>query len=272
MGMDSFYIVTNSMKDQNLEMTRRIVNFLRHKKKFVFPDTALDGSHLEPPEDLDCVISIGGDGTFVKAAREMADRDVNFVGVNLGTIGFLTDVEPSTVEQALEHILEGKYDIEDRMMITGYVNSGEKIRALNDIAVTRKGSLSVIEYRVYVNDNYLASYRADGVVVSTPTGSTGYNLSAGGPIVEPMSQVMVITPICAHTLNSRSVVLSGSDVVRIEAVWDREGGGTEVSFDGIRNIEMVAGDSVTIRKSLKTTKIVRMSKESFVTALSQKLR
>lgn len=270
--MDNFYVVTNSTKDVNLEVTRRIVNCLRSYKKYVVPDTALDGSHVDPPENLDCVISIGGDGTFVQAARDFAAYDVNFVGVNMGTIGFLTDVELSSLESSLQRLVEGKYDIEERMMLTGFINGENKHRALNDIVVTRAGSLSVIEYRVYVNDNFLASYRADGVIVSTATGSTGYNLSAGGPIVEPNSQVMVITPICAHTLNSRSVILSGDDRVRIDAVWDRKGGAAEVSFDGEANTSLNVGDNVTIVKSHKTTKIVRMSTESFVTALSQKLR
>ena len=271
-NMDSFYIVSNSMKDKNLEVTRRVVSFLRRNKKFVFPDTGLDGSHVSAPEDIDCVISIGGDGTMIKAVRELADRDVLFVGINLGTIGFLTDVETASLESSLQRLMDGRYDVEERMMITGCVNDGDEKLALNDITMARSGPLSVLEYRVYVNDNFLTSYRADGVIVSTPTGSTGYNLSAGGPIVKPNSQVMVITPICAHTLNSRSIVLGKRDVVRVEVIWDRVGGAAEVSYDGENHTPLNIGDAVTIKAALKTTKFVRMSSESFVTLLSQKLR
>jgi len=270
--MDSFYIVSNAMKDKNLEVTRRVVSFLRRYKKFVFPDTGLDGSHVEAPEDIDCVISIGGDGTMVKAIRDMADRDVLFVGINLGTIGFLTDVETSSLESSLQRLMDGRYDVEERMMITGDVNGENERLAMNDITIARTGPLSVLEYRVYVNDNFLTSYRADGVIVSTPTGSTGYNLSAGGPILKPNSKVMVITPICAHTLNSRSIVLGQDDVVRVEVIWDRIGGAAEVSYDGENNTPLNIGDAVTIKRAPKTTKFVRMSRESFVTLLSQKLK
>ncbi|MBR6329259.1 MAG: NAD(+)/NADH kinase [Lachnospiraceae bacterium] len=270
--MDSFYIVTNPMKDKDLEVTRRVVNFLRRYKKFVFPDTGLDGSHVDAPEDIDCVISIGGDGTMVKAIRDMADRDVLFVGINLGTIGFLTDVETSSLESALQRLMDGRYDVEERMMITGSINGENSRLAMNDITLARTGPLSVLEYRVYVNDSFLTSYRADGVIVSTPTGSTGYNLSAGGPIVKPNSGVIVITPICAHTLNSRSIVLGDSDVIRVEVVWDRVGGAAQVSYDGENNTPLNIGDAVTIKRAPKRTKFVRMSRESFVTLLSQKLK
>lgn len=265
--MNSFYIVTNSNKDINNSVTERMVTFLKNCGKSVITDA----EDCEIPEHIDCVLSVGGDGTMIQAVKTLMNRDAAFAGVNMGTVGFLPEIEPDSLEQSLKRIVDGEYELEERMMLSGSLGNTESL-ALNDIVLFRTGEMQIIDYRVYVNDRFLTSFRADGVIVSTPTGSTGYNLSAGGPIVEPLSRVMVITPICNHALTSRSVVLCENDKVRIDASWHSSDGGVIVSFDGEENIPLSCGDSVNIAASDRNTKIVRLDRESFVTALSRKLR
>ena len=146
--------------------------------------------------------------------------------------------------------------------------------ALNEIAITRKGSLAVIHYNVYVNGKLLKVYSGDGIMVSTPTGSTGYNLSAGGPIASPQSELMLITPICPHTFNTRTVILSPLDVVEIEIARGRDGKQqeVEVNFDGNYKENLYSGDKVVIKRALSTTKIIKLSEESFLEVLHSKMR
>lgn len=244
-----------------------MVSFLKSRGKTVITDT--EGGEI--PEHVDCVLSVGGDGTMIQAVKSLMDRDAAFAGVNMGTVGFLPEIEPDSLEQSLERIVEGEYELEERMMLSGSIGDRESL-ALNDVVLFRTGDMQIIDYKIYVNDRFLTSFRADGVIVSTPTGSTGYNLSAGGPIVEPLSRVMVVTPICNHALTSRSVVLCESDKVRIDALWHSKDGGVIVSFDGEENIPLSCGGSVNIAAADRNTKMIRLDRESFLTALSRKLR
>ena len=174
------------------------------------------------------------------------ELDIPLIGVNLGTLGYLAEVESSHLEVALKQLTEDDFTCEKRMMLWGkFLPDGAeegtseiKNYALNDIAITRKGSLQVLCFHIYVNEQYLCTYHADGVLLSTPTGSTGYNLSAGGPIVEPSAEFILLTPICPHTLNSRSIILSSEDVVEIVIPKGREGHVQclEVNFDGSYNM------------------------------------
>ena len=158
----------------------------------------------EPVFDFDCdmAIILGGDGTLLQAATDLGDKDIPFLGINLGTLGFLAEVNVSDIEDALDKLIAGEYEIENRMMLYGRSFSGEEekdnARALNDIVITRKGSLEIINFNIYVNGQFLHKYHADGIIVATPTGSTGYNLSAGGPVVEPKANLILISPICPH--------------------------------------------------------------------------
>lgn len=283
--MNHFCIITNEKKDRDLAVTKKIQEFLEKNGKTCTTLVAKDrngGAYTDKnsvPEDVDCVISLGGDGTLIQAARDMAGRDVAFVGVNLGTLGFLADVERDTLEESMVRLLNGEYLIENRIMLEGEVLRKEKSSkedshrslALNDVVINRAGPLSVIEYKIFVNHNFLTSYRADGVIICTPTGSTGYSLSAGGPIIEPGSKMMMITPICAHTLNARSILLRPEDEVTIEADWDSGETYVEASFDGEDHVKLRSKDAIRIAVSEKTTAFVRLSEESFVTLLSRKL-
>ncbi len=275
--MEHFYIITNQTKDPKFQITGQIQNYLTlHGKKC----TVCTGRHADAElveKDVDCVLVLGGDGTLLQAAADLAGIDVPFLGINLGTLGFLTEVNKADIESALSSILMGDYEIEKRMMLEGhsYDKVGEKdnARALNDIVITRKGSLQIIRFNISVNGQFLHKYHADGMIVATPTGSTGYNLSAGGPVVDPKAQLIVMSPICPHSMQHRSIVLSPEDevTIEIETGHDEVGQEVEAIFDGSHRVTLYTGDKIVIGRSEKTTGIVKLNKVSFLEILHQKL-
>ena len=313
----SYIIMTNRPKDPSLAVTERIRAFLekRGARVSVFADnedasrlglaeepgkmtdgpaepgkrTGTDGP-AEPgkPADADrtaphaaasCMIVLGGDGTMLKAAKETAFSRIPLLGVNLGTMGYLAEVEVASLEEALERLLRGDYTVEERMMLSGSVRRGDGSRetaqldALNDVTVTRCGPMQVVPLRIWVNGQLLSGYGADGIVIATPTGSTGYNLSAGGPIVEPEAGLILLTPICPHTLNTRSVVLCDRDEVEVEIGRKPSGDvqEVEVSFDGALLTRLRSGDRVRVKKSERTTSIIRLSEPAFLERLHRKM-
>lgn len=277
--MDKFYIITNRERDKELTVTKSLKSALEEKGCRVESNASADGVngvYTDPekiPKDTQCVIVVGGDGTLIAAARDTIELSLPILGINAGKLGFLTDVEPDMLDSAVQALVRDRYEIEERMMLSGRVIAADgrdkcKNTALNDVVINRKGSLRVIEYGVWVNDKFLSSFSADGIIVCTPTGSTGYSLSAGGPIIEPMSHIICITPICPHTLNTRSIVLSDEDSIRIETS-DKE---TEVNFDGRVSFDLAAFDSVEITRSDHAARIMRINEESFLTILSDKFK
>ena len=284
--MEHFYIIANSEKPENVTLRDKIVGYLnRRGKTCSYQEKAQPSenhaySFTDParvPEDIDAVLVLGGDGTVIQAARDLARRDVPFLGINVGTLGYLTEVEASEYGQALDTLIRGEYYLEKRMMLCGEVFTEEGKtyagKALNDIVISRQGVLRVVNFQIFVNGRYLNSYNADGMIISTPTGSTGYNLSAGGPIVEPGAEMLLITPICPHTLNARSIVLSGHDQVEIVIGPGRkmEKDRAVATFDGDTEIGLVSGERVKIRRSIHATKLIKLNDQSFLEVLSRKL-
>lgn len=274
--MNQFFIISNNRKDQDRSVTKRILNYLetRGKKCYVCYDDLYNGNEmLDIPDEIDCVIVIGGDGTLIGAVGSIR-KSVPVLGINMGRLGYLTEVEIDHVEEALQQVLDGDYVIEERMMLDGVFEDGEKDVALNEIVVSRQGILRLLQIKVYVNGAFLNTYEADGIIISTPTGSTAYNLSAGGPIVEPTASMIVITPICSHALNTSSIVLSADDEIRIVMGEERHGGQGEfnISFDGKNMRDLVSGQSVTIRKSENVTKLMKLSEISFLEILRKKMK
>ncbi|PWJ52222.1 NAD(+)/NADH kinase [Faecalicatena contorta] len=275
--MDNFYIITNKLKDADFCITNEILEYIRQNGKTgILSQKDEEGNIIAGtiPEGMDCALVLGGDGTFIRSARELEGYNVPLLGVNLGTLGYLTEVEVQDFRSALDTLFHSRPVIEERMMMRGKVQyMGEHV-ALNDIVVTREGSLRVIHFNIYVNGELLNSYEADGVIISTPTGTTGYNLSAGGPIVEPTASMFVITPICPHALNTSSIVLSSEDTIEVEIGKGRYGRveHASVTFDGTNTIPLVTGNRVFIKKASETTKLVKLSKESFMKTLRKKMK
>ena len=273
--MERFFVVTNEGKDKDGRVTGHVKALLEKKGKICIlcEDEWKEMTVDSMPKDIDCALVIGGDGTLIGVAR-LLEKEVPILGINMGTLGYLTEVEVDRIEESLDQILSGHYMIEDRMMLDGVFEDGTENVALNDIVLSRKGNLRIIHFNVYVNGTLLNSYEADGIVISTPTGSTAYNLSAGGPIVEPTASLMVITPICSHALNASSIVLSAEDEVQIEIGEGRRGTDEEVyiSFDGTDPREIATGQTVTIRRSAMITKLMKLSKVSFLEILRRKMK
>lgn len=272
--MKHFYLIANEVKDPDGFYTRKITAYLEARgarvmhadNRMLFPDS------YQP----DCVLVLGGDGTLLRAVRNMAGRDIPLLGINLGTLGYLAEVEIAAIDEALDKLLEDRFTREDRMMLAGQVEKQETLEedyALNDIVISRCGSLQVLTFHIYVNGQFLNSYSADGMIVATPTGSTGYNMSAGGPIVEPGARLLLMTPICPHTLNTRSIVLAPDDEIRIEIPAGKDGQmqTVEANYDGSHKSRLQTGDSIVIRRADKTTGILKLNTESFLTILHKKM-
>ena len=262
--MKRFCLITNESKDPAGVVTNKITDIIK-KRGGALTDRGTDG--------VDCALVLGGDGTLLRAAGNMLDSDIPLLGINLGTLGYLAEVESVCVEEAVEKLLKDEFVREERMMLSGRVMTGEERYALNDIVISRCGSLQILNVRIYVNDRFLHDYCADGVIVATPTGSTGYNLSAGGPIVEPSARLLLLTPICPHTLNTRSIVFSPEDEITVEIPKGKDGHEqvVEANFDGSNTVTLRTGDRIQIRRSDRTTGIVRLNTESFLTVLHKKM-
>lgn len=277
--MDNFLVVTNKQKDPLFTCTNHIKGYLERRGKICRTETG-DISELEIPEGTECVIVLGGDGTMLRAARNAADAGIPLIGVNLGTLGYLAEVGSDELEEALDRLMADRFTRERRMMLFGTVaGDGREAKetagdtALNDIAITRKGSLQIIVFHIYVNGQLLHTCHADGILVATPTGSTGYNLSAGGPIVEPCAELILLTPICPHSMSSRTIVLSAQDKVVIEIGENKKGAAQEVEacFDGSVKIAMHTGDRMEIKRAGKVTEMLKLSQDSFVEVLRKKM-
>ena len=237
----------------------------------------LESHHATPlvePENIegvDYVISMGGDGTLLEAANKVGDREIPILGVNMGRLGFLADVLPSEIETTLDHVLRGDHIIEDHTVIKLETN-GETIEcnpfALNDIAVLKRDSASMISIRAYVNGDFLVNYQADGLIIATPTGSTAYSLSNGGPIIVPQSGSLCITPVAPHSLNIRPIVINDTSVIELE-VCSRSHNFL-VAVDG-RSMKMAEETRLTIRKAPYTIKLIKLKSQRYFSTLHEKL-
>ena len=275
--MEHFLIVTNDGKDADGRVTAKVKQLLTDAgKTCVLCEKDGDKKIIREkiPEKIDCAVVIGGDGSLIEVARFLHGRNIPVLGINMGTLGYLTEVEVNHIEDAFAQILEGDYTLEDRIMLEGTLQDGRKDISLNDIVVSRKTEIRLIHFRIYVNGELLNTYEADGVIISTPTGSTAYNLSAGGPIVEPTASMIVITPICPHALNTSSIVLSAEDEIVIEIAEGRHDAVEEamVAFDGADTLPLVTGDRVTIRRAGASTRLMRLSRISFLEMLRRKMK
>lgn len=275
--MKRFYLITNEVKDPQGGITQKIISYLEnHGASAVCVKNEKQMLMYFGGQGTDCALVLGGDGTMLRAARNMMDSDIPLVGINLGTLGYLAEVESAHVEEALDKLLQDDFIRENRMMLSGRVEKQEKTQedyALNDIVISRCGSLQILTFHIYVNGQFLTTYCADGMIVATPTGSTAYNLSAGGPIVRPGAKMILLTPICPHTLNTRSIVFAPEDEIAIEIPRGKDGGlqRMEASFDGSQKITLQTGDRIVVRRADKTIGILKLNTESFLAVLHKKI-
>lgn len=229
---------------------------------------------LEFTEDVDIIMSLGGDGTLLGVARQVAEKGTPILGVNLGQLGFLTDLEMPDLYPSLEKLLKGDYKIEPRMMLAAEVlregSSVANFVALNDVVINKGPISRIIRLETYVGNDYLATYRADGIIIASPTGSTAYSLSAGGPIVNPELEVMIVTPICPHSLYARPFILSHNQEIRV--VLKSDSPENMVTIDGQIGYPLQKNDCVIIRKAAVYTNLVKVKGRSFSEVLRLKMR
>ena len=285
-NMKKFYIIANSDKDKDLVVTHELEEYLKSKKvayhiHVITPKEDAGNARFtnedEIDDDTDCIIVTGGDGTLIQASRDIRDKNIPLIGINLGYLGYLTEIEKEDIQKDIDMLLDGNYTLESRIMLNGSVYRDDKLVfediSLNDIVVGRAESLRIVDFKMYVDGEFLNLYSADGVIVSTPTGSTAYNLSAGGPILEPKTNIVAITPICSHTLNNRSVVISADSDVDVVICPGRHlsGNNTVAYFDGNSTFLLKENDVLKIRKSKLTTKFVRIHNKSFIEILHSKM-
>lgn len=229
------------------------------------------------PEGTQCVIVLGGDGTMIRAAIDLAGKDIPLYGINLGGVGFLTESDTDSMWSDIDNLIQGKYRIEKRMMLKGTVKCGETeyiTNALNDVVISKREFGKLICFEVCINDTLLDTFVADGMIISTPTGSTGYNLSAGGPVMAPEMEAMAVTPVCPHSLNDRSFVISGDNriTIRLLAGKNSEEDSALIIADGRVITDIRSGDTLYIEKETIATNIVLMEKTNFYHRMRTKLR
>ncbi len=282
--MKQFYLITNPDKEHVEEVARSICSYLESRGCgcAVQGENPAEGPRLykytdasQIPERTECVITLGGDGTLIQAARDLAGRQIPIIGVNLGTLGYLTQISrQEDITQMLNDLINDQYRMERRMMLKGSVyRDGEKTYeglALNEIVLTRREMLRVLKFRIYVNEDCLNEYTADGMIVATPTGSTAYNLSAGGPIVEPAARMTILTPICPHALNMRSIVFPAEDRIEIEMTGSDDGGQVVV-YDGDAVWDVKPGVRIKIEEAETETLLIKLKHISFLDNLREKM-
>lgn len=303
--MKKFVIIVNALKDRHLAETKKICSYIQKQGaecRYLVSVDEQNGiqkvSAKSIPQDTECILVLGGDGTLIRAARDTVECGIPLIGINLGTLGYLCELEIGDVYDAVGAIMQDQYMLEERMMLSGgkmnpaetELTGGVSVKkagglaeragisaeragglaektdilaevdilaekaashnesaengsyhALNDIVIHRTGSLSLVSLDVYVNGRYLNTFKGDGIIFATPTGSTGYNLSAGGPIVDPKAQLLLLTPINSHTLTPRSIVIDPQDEVVVEVGSRRaqRDETVEVSFDGDHELSLI---------------------------------
>ena len=226
------------------------------------------------PELADLVVVLGGDGTLISVARLVGDREVPILGVNLGSLGFLTEITLAELYPALESCLSGNYRVSERMMLRVAVErDGREIQShqmLNDVVINKGALARIVDLETTVNGNWLTTFKSDGLIISTPTGSTGYSLAAGGPIIHPALDCLVITPICPHTLTNRPLVVDADASITVTLKSDKED--VYLTLDGQVGMELKAGDVIRVRRAEHRTRLVTSRSKDYFEVLRTKLK
>lgn len=281
--MKKIGIIAKSHKLERVDSVKRLYNWLVEKERKVFMDAQTGGRIGVPSslakedvgaKDLDLLIVLGGDGTLLSVARMMHGRNVPILGVNMGNLGFLTEVTMDEIYPTLESILAGKTDFEERILLSVTVVKKGEVReshtVMNDV-VFNKGVLSrIVDLKVSINGQYVSSYRGDGLIISTPTGSTAYSMAAGGPILYPTIDALIICPICPFSFANRPIVIPGNR--EIEVRLEVEHKDFYVTLDGQVGFEMSFDDAIHIRRADSRLKLIHLPEKNYYEVLRKKLK
>ena len=277
--MKHFCIIANQEKDPDgrvagaLLETLKSYGFEAYVIAPLVPGTKYKKAELK--EDTDCAIILGGDGTFLHGAKALSRGGIPIMGINLGNLGFLTAAEQQDTEKAVRQLAAGEYVIEKRTLLSAdcVERKDSEHKALNDVVIARSGFSRLIRLRLSVNGQVVQDYQGDGVIIATPTGSTGYSLSAGGPVVSPVAKTLVITPICPHMLSARPLVVSEDDRITVEVLKSSRSMEQEafVTVDGDEVAGLAVGEHVNIVKAEDTISVVMLKDISFWEKVRAKL-
>lgn len=265
----------NSIKTQSFDLAVGIRTFLtKHNVKVVCEDQDAQKIGADPissvdAKSIDFLISMGGDGTILSLSRKYSGLNAAIIGINLGNLGFMADIPISDIYPSLKDLIDGKYTIQNRLMLEGVGPDGKTLFAGNDFVIHRSQNHSLIELGIEVNGIYLNTFLADGIIVATPTGSTAYSLSAGGPILSPVLSAFVITPICPHTISNRPIVLTAEQEIQIQYLSDYEA--VNVWADGIDSFPLKTGEVIKLKKSDRYFKLVNLERHGYFSTLRKKL-
>ena len=281
--MNTFAIFIKDYDDKVITQTKKLIASIDRKKYRVLLTKPLAaklkmsalGTMESDFEKAAFIVSIGGDGTMLRCARMFSHLDLPILGINLGRRGFLTEIKISEFKKALAMLFKGKYGVDSRMMLDIEVKRGNRIiassSALNDMVIGKNGIARIIRLNAFVGGKMMTSYAGDGLIISTPTGSTGHNLAANGPIIDPVLSVFVLTAICPLSITNRPVVVDGDEVLKITVEDTPRGIEAMLTVDGQSTIPLKKGDEITVKKAPYNTRFIRTGKYNFFSVLKAKL-
>ncbi len=259
-------VIPNKHKDKELVYTNRLIELL---DGYGCTYTVAHDDSISLPESADLYIVLGGDGSIMRTSHTAARLGIPILSVNLGRMGYMAELESNELH-LIDSYFSGNYHIEERMMLSVITPDNNEHIALNDAVLSNGRVSKMVSFSLFSDGQHLSHYNADGIIISTPTGSTAYSMSAGGPVVDPSVECLIATPVCPHSLNSRPVIFSGNTKLTIKNETDRDIP-MFITVDGENNLEIAYGESVSIKRSDITTKLVRIKDECFYRTLSKKM-
>ena len=274
-------IIAKNNIEEPFEITKKLSNWLKKRGVDVYVEKELGKKIRHPnsidrreiPKLVDVILVLGGDGTFLGVAREACKYGTPIVGIYLGGLGFLTEVTIDELYPMMERIIDGDYEVEDRQMLITSIRRGKKnigtYEVLNDVVINKGALARIIDLAIYIEDSHVTTYKADGIILATPTGSTAYSLSAGGPIVHPGIPVTIITPICPHTLTNIPLVVSSKMKVEIKVTTQEPD--TYLTLDGQIGVRLKTGDLIEVKRTDTSVKLIKSPFRDFFSILKTKL-
>jgi len=275
-------IIVNRERKNALDYAISLVNWLEEKNIKVFVTDWLGrkinrqeliADKREIGEKANLIISLGGDGTLFRVARDFSPYQIPLLGINLGGLGFLTEIPVSQFKEGLTKIMTGRYKIEKRLMLEAIIYRDKRkigtSLALNDFVISKVALSRLVNLKTFVSGEFITTYSADGLIISTPTGSTAYSLSAGGPIVQPNLGIIILSPICAHTLAVRPLIISENDVV--EVILEHPSSKVMLTVDGQIGFDLKDKDIIRVKKASCQAKLIRLEEKAFFEVLQSKL-
>ncbi len=265
----------NPAKESAVNVAKTLIPFLENKKvQIVMEDdiaTTFNTKSLSEtqPKDISYIISLGGDGTILRLVHKYEELNVPILGINLGHLGFMADIPKEEIEESLEDLLNGAYTIDERITIEAYFEEQKRCFAVNDIVIHRGNNPNIIELGLHVDGVYLNTFEADGIIIATPNGSTAYSLAAGGPLLSPALEALVITPICPHTISNRPIVLTDECEIQLEYLTDADP--VEVRADGISPFALPPKCPFYIKRGSRNFKLINLLRRDYFSTVRTKL-